>query len=93
MRSCSDTDRYSPRVVSQESDSLRYCWKFKKIFTFNFFFGAVYRPIKGGRGKIYVTDGKFHTLLNLFSNHLELLQSIPLATGLASHSIFATSSM
>ena len=56
------------------------------------FLYVVYRPIKGG-GEIYVTDGKFHTLLNLFSNHLELLQSIPLATGLASHSILATSSM
>ena len=92
MRSCSDTDRYSPRVVSQKSDSLRYCWKFKKFLLLTFFWCSL-SPNQRGRGKIYVTDGKFHTLLNLFSNHLELLQSIPLATGLASHSIFATSSM
>ena len=47
MRSCSDTDRYSPRVVSQKSDSLHYCWKFKKIFTFNFFLVQFIAQSKG----------------------------------------------
>ena len=50
MRSCSDTDRYSPRVVSQKSDSLRYCWKFKKIFTFNIFWCSL-SPNQRGKGE------------------------------------------
>ena len=91
MRSRSDTDN-SPRSFLRRAILNASVGNRKQIFTFNFFCVQFIAQSKGA-GKIYVTDGKFHTLLNLFSNHLELLQSIPLATGLASHSILATSSM
>lgn len=59
MRSCSDTDIYSPRVVSQKSDSLRYCWKFKKNFTFNFFLVQFIAQSKGEGGKSMLRTENF----------------------------------